>query len=218
MLPDLWVTQTDGVIEWPVADFMLRLRLTASQARPLYDALIQAKPTAILRREAPLRTLTGRVWLPGAAEARPCIEEEEIKAGEVLCESLDEVSSKESAKWPEAPALVRRAVFAWTNVPPKLPVKGVRSGLYRQWEEADKSMATRVKTCSEELRIAGERSDQARSTLGRWFEGVLGLDRKRRELEAECDSLAAVTLASTSPDVARGFVERLYALEANVQE
>jgi chromosome segregation ATPase len=94
----------------------------------------------------------------------------------------------------------------------------VRSGLYQQWDEADKSLSARIKTCGELLKSAGERSDEARTTLGRWFEGVLGLDRKRRDLVAECESLAAVKLAGRSVDAARGFVARLVTLEAGVQE
>lgn len=218
LLPDLWVTPSEGMIEWPIADFMLRITLNSSQARPLHDALLHTKPAAVLRREAPLRTLSGSVWLPNAASAKPCIDEEEIKVGDVRCESLDEVSSKEPAKWPDAPPLVRKAIFAWTNVPPTPPAKAVRSGLYQQWDEADKSLSARIKTCGELLKSAGERSDQARTTLGRWFEGVLGLDRKRRALVAECESLAAVKLAGGSVDAARGFVARLETLEAGVQE
>ena len=218
VLPDMWVTPTEGEIEWPVADFMLRIRLSPSQAHPLHDSLLRARPTAILRKEAPLRTLSGAVWLPNAAAAKPCIDEEEIKVGEVSCESLDEVSNKEPAKWPEAPPLVRKAVFTWTNVPAIPPAKAIRSGLYQQWEEADKSLSSRVNTCGDLLRSAGERSDQARSTLGRWFEGVLGLDRKRRELLAEFESLAAVRLVGGSVDAARGFVARLETLEVGVQE
>lgn len=218
VLPDMWVTPTDGVIEWPIADFMLRLRLNPSQAHPLHDALLQAKPAAVLRRDASLRALSGSVWLPGASGAKPCIDEEEIVVGEVPCESLEGVSNKEPAKWPEAPPLVRKAVFTWTNMPAIPPAKAIRSGLYQQWEEADKSLSSRVKACGEFLRSAGERSDQARSTLGRWFEGVLGLDRKRRELMAECESLTAAKLAGGSVDAARGFVARLEALEAGVQE
>lgn len=218
VLPDLWVTPSEGKIEWPIADFMLRITLNSSQARTLHDALLQARPAAVLRREVPLRALSGAVWLPNAASAKPCIDEAEIEVGEVPCESLDEVSNKEPGKWPDAPPLVRKAIFAWTNVPPTPPAKAVRSGLYQQWDEADKSLSLRVKTCSEQLKSAGERSDQARSTLGRWFEGVLGLDRKRRELVAECESLAAVKLAGGSVDAARGFVARLETLEAGVQE
>lgn len=217
-LPDMWVTPTEGVIEWPIADFMLRITLNSSQARVLHDALIQARPAAVLRREAHLRTLSGAVWLPNAAAAKPCIDEDEIEVGEVPCESLDEVSNKEPTKWPDAPPLARKAVFTWTNVPATPPTKAARSGLYQQWEEVDKALSSRVKTCGELLRSAGERSDQARSTLGRWFEGVLGLDRKRRELVAECESLAAVKLAGGSVDAARGFVARLDQLEAGVQE
>lgn len=218
LLPDLWVTPTEGVIEWPIADFVLRLTLNPSQARPLHDALLQAKPAAVLRREAPLRTLLGAVWLPNAVAAKACIDEEGIEVGEVPCESLDEMSNKEPAKWPDAPPLVRKAVFKWTNMPATPPAKAIRSGLYQQWDEADKSLSSRVKTCGELLRSAGERSDQARSTLGRWFEGVLGLDRKRRDLMAECESLAAVKLAGGSVDTARGVVTRLDALESAVQE
>lgn len=218
VLPDLWVTPKGGVIEWPVADFMLRLSLNSVQARPLHDALLQAKPAAVLRREAPLRTVTGAVWLPNAAAVQPCIDEEEIKVGEVSCESLDEVSNKEPAKWPDAHPLVRKAVFTWTSVPATPPTKAIRSGLYQQWEEVDKALSSRVKTCGDLLGSAGVRSDQARSTLGRWFEGVLGLDRKRRELMTECESLAAVKLVGGSVDAARGFVARLETLEAGVQE
>lgn len=217
-LPDMWVTPTEGVIEWPIAEFLLRVRLNPSQARPLHDALVQATPTAVFRREASLRTLSGAVWLPGAAGAKPCIEEEEINAGEVPCETLEEVSNKEPAQWPDAPALVRKAVFAWTNVPPSPPTKAVRSGLYQQWDEAEKSVALRVKSCGELLRSAGERSDLARSSLGRWFEGVLGLDRKRRELMAEHESLVPLKLAGRSVEAARGAVARLDALETAVQE
>jgi hypothetical protein len=217
-LPDLWVMPTEGAIEWPIADFMLRLRLNRSQAQPLHDALFQAQPSAVLRREVALRCLSGTVWLPGAAVAKPCIDEEEIRAGDVPCDSLDEVSGREPPKWPDVPPLVRRAVFAWTNVPPTPPMKATRSGLYQQWEEADKSWASRVNACGALLKLAGERSDQARSSLGRWFEGVLGLDRKRRELVAECESLAAVILAQTSVDAARAAMTRLATLEASAQE
>lgn len=217
-LPDLWVLPTEGVIEWPIADFMLRLKLNRSQAQPLHDALLQATPSAVLRRDVALRSLSGTVWLPGAAGAKPCIEEEEIRAGDVPCDSLDEVSGREPAKWPDVPSLVRRAVFTWTNVPPAPPMKAVRSGMYRQWEEADKLLVSSVKACGELLKSAGERSDQARSSLGRWFEGVLGLDRKRRELVAECESLAAVRLAETSVDAARAAMTRLATLEASAQE
>jgi hypothetical protein len=218
LLPDLWVTPSEGMIELPIADFMLRITLNSSQARPLHDALLHATPAAVLRREAPLRTLSGSVWLPNAASAKPCIDEKEIEVGEVPCESLDEVSIKVPGNWPDAPPLVRKAIFAWTNVPPTPPAKAVRSGLYQQWDEADKSLSARIKTCGELLKSAGERSDEARTTLGRWFEGVLGLDRKRRDLVAECESLAAVKLAGRSVDAARGFVARLVTLEAGVQE
>lgn len=218
VLPEMWVTPTEGVIEWPIADFMLRLRLNPSQARSLHDALLHAKPAAILRREVPLRTLSGAVWLPGAAVATPCAVEEEVKAGEVSCETLDEVSSREPATWPSVPQLARKAVFAWTNVPATPPAKAVRSSLYQQWDELGKSMSSRVKACGELLRSAGERSDQARTTLGRWFEGVLGLDRRRRELVGECESLAAVKVAGGPVDAARGFMARLEALETGVHE
>ncbi|MFN4243044.1 MAG: hypothetical protein ACK4PI_07380 [Tepidisphaerales bacterium] len=216
--PDLWVTAETGVIEWTLGSYVLRLRLTTPQARPLFASLGSVQPAAILRRNLGLREVSGKVLIPGATSPESCIQRVEVAADDVLCTTLDDVVTAEPSGWPEPPPLARQVVFSWKNLPPLAPAKAARSPLYQQWDELRSTVQSRVEMCRKTLDRVAQQSDEAKLKLGKFFAGVLGLDRRRQELSAELEKLASTRPDGVSVEPAKTLLEMLARVEAGVNE
>lgn len=217
-MPDLWVTSETGVIEWTLDHYVLRLTLNLPQARPLFEALVKARPQAILRRNLKLKEVAGKVWIPGSAGPAPCVPCVQLPAGDVECETLDAVMTAEPRMWPEVPTLARQVEFSWKNLPPIPPAKAARSPLYQQWEELRSTVQSRLDTCRKTLARVAQQSDEAKSNFGSFFAGVLGFDRRRQELSAEIEKLRSTRVDGTAMEPAKALLETLYQVESGVSE
>ncbi|MBL8765177.1 MAG: hypothetical protein JNM07_13000 [Phycisphaerae bacterium] len=217
-LPSLWVTETSGMVEWSCGDHLLRLRLTAAQAKSLHDGLSRVQSGVRLRCNAALGSMNGKIWLAGAQTEQASQDRAVLEAGQVSCQSIEDVLTAEPADFPLAPPLARTVEYRWICQPPMLPPKASKSGLYRQWDEASQLFESRLQQIGRQLEEAKSGVDHARSGLAKFFAGALGFDRARYTLMAEHRALAQIKLSSIGTDSAIKAVDRIGELQQRVSE
>jgi len=217
-LPSLWVNGTSGMVEWLCGDHLLRLRLTASQARSLHEGLSRVQTDAKLRCNASLGSMNGKIWLAGAQTEQASQDHAVLEAGQVSCHAIEDVLTAEPADFPLAPPLARAVEYRWICQPPMLPPKASKSSLYRQWDEASQLFESSLQQIGRQLEKAKTHVDQARSGLAKFFAGALGYDRAYGTLMAEHRALTQIKLSSISTDSANKAVDRIGELRQRVSE
>lgn len=217
-LPDLWAAESSGTVAWNCGEFQLRVTLSAVQARAVSTAILAARSTARLVQNASLRSLAGRVWLPGATVEESIADEVELPCGELACGTIEDVTSREPPSWPTAPLLARSVLYSWKCHPPLAPAGAAASRLYQRWKDAQEALQRRVEAFASKLATAKHHSDEAKSRLTKWMGAALGFDRRWQELTAACEKLRACDLSSMALTTARDTVAELERVEAHIAE
>lgn len=219
-LPDLVVTDSIGEALLPGKLGRLRIRLMQAQAREV-ASLLDGPASWTFRSDVCIGDPMVRrasLWLSGEREARTIMEKQTFDLPAVSAASLRDVEATKPNTWPAPQPLALSVLYRWSVTAPRIPAGSEEDQLLKRWRTLDDHWTKRLSA----VREAVEKADGERNRIGKAFSqllgGVLGFERKHKDLLEQVTTLEAERPSRSGPSEAAALFLRLDTLEESARQ